>query len=709
LRVEHLDSMKKLKIAVCDFANEFEEIDNKSIPIGVGYVATYTKQKFGDQVDVQVFRTFKPFWASVLESPPDVAGFGSYDWNHNLTLRAIDKLKVLNPNCVTVFGGANAEIQPDKNLIMLKKHPNVDFIVYGDGEKPFANIVERFILAQKAGNSPESIKKEPLNGARTLVNNELVTGESIDPVMAEEIDNVPSPYLTGLFDSLLENPSLMPILQNMRGCPYSCRYCVSGTQYGKIRHFSFERVTAEIEYLRLKAKNRFIRFSDDNFGIIDHDLQVAQYVRESFDRTQYPAGLKAYSAKRQNDRTREVAKTLKPLMTYCISLQTTTPKVLKETKRVSATHAEAVECLAYARQHSLATATELIFGLPGETLQSWKEVIDTTMTYSFDSVSMNPLWLLKGSELNRSEVREENQYKGKFMLAENAITIDGDFFSIERDEIAISSKYYSYEDWKMFLRYQILLLMLNFYGYGRELIYYARSLGVTLTMLFDHLLASPEKYQTVQQLTTEYVKNYTSHMFDSEEVLQDFVKKFIEEHPGDREAIVSLGKARGFFGYVVKYMFDDPEYKFLHEIRNAVLSAYQGNHVAEREEEADSILDLALHAIINPRRPFVPDIRYKSHYDLLGWVKEGYSKPLSEYRLEKPGDFLLLCRNKVTVGATIQKDREQGRKDCFYFFRYMNSGLMRRYVAEPIETVGDQPIPHEPFLREHRTTGPAPA
>ena len=60
--------------------------------------------------------------------------------------------------------------------------------------------------------------------------------------------------------------------------------------------------------------------------------------------------LKVYSAKKQTDRTREVGLILKPLMTYCVSFQTTTKDVLKETIRVSATHKEAIDSITFARK-----------------------------------------------------------------------------------------------------------------------------------------------------------------------------------------------------------------------------------------------------------------------------------------------------------------------------------------------------------------------
>ena len=85
-----------VKIYLCDLANDFNGIDNKSIPLGVGFVATYCKKIHKDNVDIKVYRTYKKFIDDVKKSPPDIAGFGSYDWNYNLTLNTIKKLKNIN-------------------------------------------------------------------------------------------------------------------------------------------------------------------------------------------------------------------------------------------------------------------------------------------------------------------------------------------------------------------------------------------------------------------------------------------------------------------------------------------------------------------------------------------------------------------------------------------------------------------------------------
>ena len=250
---------KKIKISLCDLANDLNGIDNKSIPLGIGFIGAFCKKNHKNDVDIGLFRTYREFWKDVEKSPPDIVGFGSYDWNYNLTISVIKRLKKANPDCLVVFGGANAEISMDDNARFLKDHPYVDYIVYGDGEKPFSAIVENYKATKRDSGWLDKLKSIPIDGCRTLVGEKLIHGKPFNAVM--DMDEIPSPYLLGMFDHLLEDSTLMPIIQNVRGCPYRCRYCVSGTQFGKVRHFSFERIKREITYLREKSENGFLRFS----------------------------------------------------------------------------------------------------------------------------------------------------------------------------------------------------------------------------------------------------------------------------------------------------------------------------------------------------------------------------------------------------------------------------------------------------------------
>ena len=116
-----------------------------------------------------------------------------------------------------------------------------DYIVYGDGEKPFSNIIKHFKDLNMYEDWRKKIKTIPIDGCRTLLDGKLITGKPLDPVM--DLMEVPSPYLTGVFDELLQNEELVPIVQNIRGCPYLWSFCVSGTHLGKIRTFIYESIT----------------------------------------------------------------------------------------------------------------------------------------------------------------------------------------------------------------------------------------------------------------------------------------------------------------------------------------------------------------------------------------------------------------------------------------------------------------------------------
>ena len=75
-----------IKISLCDLANDLNGIDNKSIPLGIGFIGAYCKENHKEDVDINLFRTYSQFWEDVEDSPPEIAGFGSYDWNYKKLL-----------------------------------------------------------------------------------------------------------------------------------------------------------------------------------------------------------------------------------------------------------------------------------------------------------------------------------------------------------------------------------------------------------------------------------------------------------------------------------------------------------------------------------------------------------------------------------------------------------------------------------------------
>ena len=69
----------------------------------------------------------------------DILGLSCYDWNWSLQLEIAKQIKKDNPNVLVIAGGPH----PDwKDEDFYKKYPQIDVVVYNDGERPFAEIVK---------------------------------------------------------------------------------------------------------------------------------------------------------------------------------------------------------------------------------------------------------------------------------------------------------------------------------------------------------------------------------------------------------------------------------------------------------------------------------------------------------------------------------------------------------------------------------------
>ena len=68
------------------------------------------------------------------------------------------------------------------------------------------------------------------------------------------------------------------------------------------------------------------------------------------------------------------------------------------------------------------------------------------------------------------------------------------------------------------------------------------------------MINNKSEYPITNELVDTYVNTYISNMWDSEEELQEFIKSNLKTFREDKESLVRIGKARGLFGYIVKYI-----------------------------------------------------------------------------------------------------------------------------------------------------------
>ena len=56
------------------------------VPLGIGYLASYSKSVFGTKVEFRLFKSVDQLLDACEENKPDLIGLANYTWNENLNL-----------------------------------------------------------------------------------------------------------------------------------------------------------------------------------------------------------------------------------------------------------------------------------------------------------------------------------------------------------------------------------------------------------------------------------------------------------------------------------------------------------------------------------------------------------------------------------------------------------------------------------------------
>ncbi|MBR3588059.1 MAG: cobalamin-dependent protein [Clostridia bacterium] len=337
-------------------------------PYAVGVLSSYALQ-FEDVSEKYelagiIFKedTEKEVMSSIID--PEIVGFSNYFWNYEYNLEQAKNIKEKYPECVIIFGGH--QVSRDSDFLL--KYPFIDILIFGEGEIPFTRILRTLDKGESLGNIPNISFR---NG-----NGEIIKTED----KAEGVENYPSPYLTGIFDKLLNVPEGMEFnaqLETNRGCPYHCSFCDWCDYDLPMRQFPMERVKKDLEWIS-GHKISYCMCVDSNFGLFERDEEITEFAVSLKKKNGFPDKFGACFAKNKTDRIFTINKMFNDVgMSKGVSLafQSMSETVLENISRKNMNKDKLSEQLELYHKAGIPTYTELILGLPGETLKSFSEGI----------------------------------------------------------------------------------------------------------------------------------------------------------------------------------------------------------------------------------------------------------------------------------------------------------------------------------------------
>jgi len=451
---------------------------NYVVPLNIGYVAAFLKEKFGQEVNIKLFKYPDILEKALLENPPDILALSHYSWNVRLSLLFLDMAKRLNPKTLTVMGGPNIRSEPADIKKFLTEHRNLDYYIINEGEESFTRIVGEIL---EGCDRPRSL------GCATIVDREFFyTADSLNKKGMEI--NQPSPYLTGCLDQFLADPNMIPLLETNRGCPFRCVYCAWGTMLSKIRIRPLNQVLEEIEYIAEKSvgQSAWI-FCDSNFGILPRDLEIAKKVREVMDKKGYPKDVTVWQSKNTASRNIEISELLGENNKGLVAIQSADPKVLDNIGRGAIKMSSIMEQLNYFHKKNLEVRTDILIGLPGEDAKSHYNTLAAAFDMGFDYLSPLNITLLQGTKYESDEYRQQYGVKTKYRPIFGAYGTYDNKIVFEVDESVRATKDMLEEELNNFKIHHWLILFIWNMGIFKPVLLLAKKQGINPEIIIDEL------------------------------------------------------------------------------------------------------------------------------------------------------------------------------------------------------------------------------
>lgn len=301
------------------------------------------------------------------EGVTQIVGFGVYIWNVEPTTEVVRRLKEARPDLKIVLGGPEVSHEwEEQEIVRLADH-----LITGWGEVSFAKLCR----ALRAG--PPPLMK-------------VIPGE---PPPLEQIELPYAEY------SAADLAHRLLYVEASRGCSFKCEFCLSALDR-TARAFDEGRFLSALDALYRRGARHF-KFVDRTFNLkIDSSLRILQFFLERLTPDLFlhfevipdhlPQRLKAM-----------ILRFPPGVLQFEIGIQTFNPAVQQRISRRQDNEQTAAN-LDWLALHSPAHLhADLIFGLPGESVESFAASFDRLYTHRPHEIQLGILKRLRGTPIIR--------------------------------------------------------------------------------------------------------------------------------------------------------------------------------------------------------------------------------------------------------------------------------------------------------------------
>ena len=353
----------------------------RAVPLGPAMLASALKRAFPNEIQTCILDLFleQPAVAcaeKILESNPDCVGLSLFVWNRTLSLEIAAILKARKSGIVLFAGGAEATADQAGVLA----DGSIDFVLPGEGEELILEAMGRLLQGATPREIAAAVKPGPVRNLATLA----------------------SPYLDGTLRLQEYTGALWEL---SRGCPFKCDFCFESRGTAGIRRIPMDRVEAELAAFE-SSGIREVFVLDPTFNY--HKAQAKQILRLIAKKA---PDIHFFFEIRSEFIDREMAKLFAAIhCTLQIGLQSAHDEVLRNISRSIDPKAFEAKLLLL-HQAGVPYGFDLIFGLPGDSLEGFRTSLDFALSLVPNHLDIFRLAVLPGTRLAETAPNLGLQYQ----------------------------------------------------------------------------------------------------------------------------------------------------------------------------------------------------------------------------------------------------------------------------------------------------------
>jgi radical SAM superfamily enzyme YgiQ (UPF0313 family) len=361
-------------------------------PLASGYLQAYAAADPGLAADYQ-FTTCttsiktapERIAKDVLATDGDVYALSCYVWNMGLMRPLLRTLRAARPRAQIILGGPQVMQHAASYLDPADERVAV---CNGEGEATFADY-----LRELTESRPDLSRVEGLSVCR---DGQVLTAPQRPRI--SDLDTIPSPFLTGVIEASYS----MSILETNRGCPYHCGFCYWGAATNdRVYRFDEERVREDISWMA-RSGIVFLYIADANWGMLRQDVELSRHIARCAREEGLPNVVYFSAAKNKPQAVTRITEIFQDgglIASQPVSMQTLAPESLSVIARSNIKLDAFAAVQEDLREKGISSFIELIWPLPGETLDSFRGGIGTLCDKDAQTVIAYPHLLLHNTPL----------------------------------------------------------------------------------------------------------------------------------------------------------------------------------------------------------------------------------------------------------------------------------------------------------------------